>query len=151
MSSFKIYVDRLKDGHTQSIKEQISPDFLEIQEKELKFPSPIEIEGKAYLADDHLVIQLYLTTKASMPCTICNQEYLFPIVIESFYHIEPISSIQGHIFDYTALLREEILLQLPPFVECHQGNCPERSTLEAFLRKKEKTPVDATYHPFADL
>lgn len=150
-----VYVDRLKDGQTLVIEEKISSDFLDIHESELSFPSPVTIQGKTYLADDHLVVQLSLHTTFVMPCSICNENTASPVDIKNFYHVEPLEEIKGQIFDYTELLREAILLQIPAFIECNGGNCPERNSLNTFLKKKEKTPVspkaNPVHYPFADL
>lgn len=152
---FIIYVDRLKDGQTLKIEEKSSPEFLDIHEEELSFTDPVSISGKAYLAEDHLVLQLDIRTQFVMPCSICNEKVTLPIEIKNFYHVEPIAEITSHIFDFTELLREDILLQVPPFVECHEGRCPERGTISPYLKKEEKTPSskknDHVHYPFADL
>ncbi len=151
--NFSIYVDRLKDGQTLTIEEESSPAFLDVTENELAFPSPVFIHGKAYLADDHLILQLDIRTEYSMPCSICNETARVPLEIKNFYHVEPIEEITSHIFDYTNLLREDILLQIPPFVECHDGQCPERNSVNPYLKKKAPTTAqkDPVYYPFSDL
>ncbi len=150
--NFVIYIDRLKDGQTYAIDEESPSDFLDISENELSFPSPVMIRGKAYLADDHLVLQLDIRTQFSMPCSICNGTTTLPIEIKNFYHIEPVEEITSHIFDYTELLREDILLQIPTFVECHNGHCPERKDVNTYLKKKTPSPQkEQVHYPFADL
>lgn len=152
---FIIYVDRLKDGQTLKIEENSSPAFLDIHEEELSFPSPVAIRGKAYLAEDHLVLQLDIRTEFVMPCSICNEKVTVPVEIKNFYHVEPLAEIPSHIFDYTELLREDILLQVPPFIECRGGKCPERGNISPYLKKEEKSPTaaknDHVHYPFADL
>jgi len=153
--NLSIYVDRLKDGHTQKIEEEISSNFLDVKEEELSFPSPVSIQGKAYLADDELVLQFDIHTQFIMPCAICNEKISLPIEIKNFYHVEPIAEIKGHIFNFTELLREAILLQIPPFIECNNGKCPERKTLSRYIKKEEKaaphSKKDHVHYPFADL
>lgn len=140
----KIYVDRLTDGQTEVIEETVSPELLEIKENDLQFQKPIKLSGKAYLAEDHLIIQLKITTEATMPCLICNESVQKKIAVPSFYHTEEVANIKGHIYDYTQPMREAILLELPYSVEC-KGNCPKRGELKSYLNNGD------TRFPFADL
>ena len=50
------YIDQLRDGHEEEIHEEFSPDFLGIEEKDLGFKDPVFVEGKAYLAEDSLIL-----------------------------------------------------------------------------------------------
>ncbi len=143
-NSLKIYIDRLGDGHTEKIEETIPPETIGVDEKDLQFKSPILLSGKAYLAEDHLIIHLKIKTEADMPCLICNDQIQKKITIPSFYHTEEIADIKGHIYDYTAPMREAILLEVPSYVEC-RGNCPKRGELKNYLDKGE------AQFPFADL
>ncbi len=147
MKPFKIYIDRLKAGQTEEIEEEIPSDFLDVNEKDLSFPDPVKIHGETYLAEDHLVIHLQIETTIRLPCSICNEPLLIAVVVNDFYHTEPIKELRSPIFDYTPALREAILLQIPSFAECHQGHCPEREQINKYL-KKASPPV--TY-PFRDL
>jgi uncharacterized metal-binding protein YceD (DUF177 family) len=153
--NFIIYVDRLKEGQTLAIQEESSSAFLDVQEDELSFPESVTVNGKAYLADDHLVLQLNIFTRFVMPCSICNEKNLLPIEVKTFYHVEPTEEITSHLFDYTQLLREAIFLQIPAFVECHGGRCPERQMITSFLKKDETAQApskgDPVHYPFADL
>jgi uncharacterized metal-binding protein YceD (DUF177 family) len=152
---FKIFTDRLKDGHAETIQEETPSDFLDIHEKELSFPEPVRISGQAYLAENHLVIQLHIETSAELPCSICNSPTKVPIIVDDFYNTEAIEDLRSPIFDYTESLREAILLQLPSFVECSGGNCPERENIKKYLKQpksqeKEK-PSPRVHFPFANL
>ncbi len=145
MKSFlKIYIDRLGDGQTEKIDETLSPEIMDVHEKDLQFKHPVQLSGKAYLAEDHLIIQLKIKTEAEIPCLICNERIQKKIVISSFYHTEEVANIKGHIYDYTDPMREAVLLEVPSFVEC-MGNCPKRAELKNYLDKGE------TQFPFADL
>ena len=140
----KIYIDRLGDGQTEKIEETVSPEMIDVMENDLQFRYPVLISGKAYLADDHLIIQLKIKTEAEMPCLICNERIEKKIAISSFYHTEEVANVKGHIYDYTDPMREAILLEVPSYVEC-MGNCPKRTELKNYLDKGE------TQFPFADL
>lgn len=140
----KIYVDRLTDGHIEVIEETVSPELLDVKEKDLQFQKPIKLSGKAYLAEDHLIIQLTIATEATMPCLICNERIQKKIAVPSFYHTEEVANIKGHIYDYAQPMREAILLELPYSIEC-MGNCPKRTELKSYLEKRD------IRFPFADL
>ena len=140
----KIYVHQLTDGQTEVIEETVSPELLEIKEKDLQYQKPINLFGKAYLAEDYLIIQLKITTEATMPCLICNESVQKNLTVHSFYHTEEVANIKGHIYDYTQPMREAILLELPYGVECN-GSCPKRKEIKRYLKNK------GTRYPFADL
>lgn len=148
--SFKIWIDRLKNGQTQRIAETLDPSFFEIKEEELQFHAPVQVKGEAYITEDELILHLNASTLARMPCAICNKMIDAPLKIENFYHAEPISNIRDAIFDFREALREALLIELPKYIECQGGKCPERSTLLPYMRgenRKDKT----TYFPFSGL
>jgi len=146
LEQLNIYIDRLKEGMSYPIQEELPPDFLEVSEKDLSFPQPVHLSGETYLTDGHLVLHLKIHTVALIPCSICNNPTSVPVVVKDFTLAESLAEIQS-IFNYTDPLREAIVLQTPPFVECHQGACPERATISKFL-KKGSSPQQ---YPFAGL
>lgn len=133
---FQVFIDRLKDGRTLMIEEKSSPAFLDIQEEDLKFTAPVIIKGRSYLTSDHLVIHLSASTEALVPCLICNEFFPFPLLIDEFTHAEPLDDIASRIFDFTELLREALLVEVPTFTECNQGVCPERSIAKNYLKTR---------------
>ena len=152
-TAFKIYVDRLKEGESEEIREELSSDFIEVSEQDLSFPDRVEIKGEAYLANDHLVLHLNIRTNALITCAICNQATTYPIAIADHYHSEPLNELENPVFEYRELIREAILLKVPPFLECQGGNCPERATVNKFLKKEDPRVTDSskTNFPFEDL
>ena len=151
---FRVFVEQLRLGNTEEIDETFSPDFLEINERELSFSKPVSVRGQVYLADEVLVLHLDAYTVATMPCAICNDPVDVEIAIKGFYHAVPLEEIKGAIYDFREVLRETILLEVPILVECHQGKCPQRKSLEKYF-KKECAPGakedEEGYRPFADL
>lgn len=147
---FEIYIDRLKGGITQKISGSFDPSFFEVDEAELQFPFPVEVEGEAYLSEDHLILHLNASVRAKMPCSVCNEMIETELEVENYYHTEALSEIKEAIFNFKEPLREALLIELPHYVECKNGNCPERATLTPFLRAKPE-PKDETYFPFSDL
>lgn len=151
--AFKIYLDRLSGGQVEKIEETFDPIFLDVEEeKDLKFEIPIEVSGEAYITDEYLIIHLKVKTSAKMPCSICNEMISVPVFLKNFYHTQPVNELKSAIFDYSPALREAVLLELPKYVECKGGNCPERKNIAQYL-KKDDEPLkdDNTYFPFADI
>ncbi|MES2345589.1 MAG: hypothetical protein V4494_06620 [Chlamydiota bacterium] len=147
---FKIYIDRLKNGHTEKVQEEVDPSFLDITEKELSFPVPVAVQGEAYLAEDHLILHMKVKTRAQIPCAVCNEPFLYPIETD-FYNTIPVEEITNPVFDYSDILRESILIEIPPFTECHEGACPERETISKFLKKETSTDAPDVQFPFSGL
>jgi uncharacterized metal-binding protein YceD (DUF177 family) len=153
---FKIYTDRLKHGESLSIDFAADPGFLQVEEPELSFRVPIDVKGEAYLADQELVLSLNISTKATIPCSVCNQKIAYPIRVEKFYFTRPLSEIPSHVFDFSETVREAVLLEVPFIVECHGGNCPERKEIAKFLAPPRTSDQDTGegahgWQPFKDL
>ena len=130
--SLKIFIDRLEGGKVERFNEELSTDFLDC---DISFHESVTVKGKAYLAEDHLVIQLQVKVVASLE-------------LKDFYHTEELGNIRGAIYDMQTVLRETILLEIPSFIECH-GNCPKRNELNKYL---SNNGVEETIqYPFADL
>lgn len=147
---FKILIDRLKGGRIEPIDEAYDPSFFGVEEPELRFPSKVNVKGEVYLTDDHLILRLKAKASALMPCAICNQMIQVELKVDDFYHAQPIEEISGAIFDFSEPLREALLIELPKYVECKGGKCPERAILTPYLRP-EAAPEKTTHFPFADI
>lgn len=138
MKELHIYIDRLKAGQIGKISESISSNFLEIDEEDLIFDKTVEIKAKAYLANDHLIVQFSVHATVSIPCSICNMMTKNILSLENLCFSLGLSEVKSAIFDFTDELRATILNAVPSFAECNQGNCPDR----AFLKKYLKPPVE---------
>ncbi len=152
--AFKIFVDQLKDGETESLSEELPPVFLDVNEKDLTFRDPVRLEGEAYLAQDSLILHFSIHTEVQLPCSICNEVVKVPIRIENSYHAIPLEEIKSGIYNMTELLRENILLEIPLFAECNEGSCPKRKDLKKFFKTpkaNDSEDADEGYKPFADL
>lgn len=147
---FQIHIDRLGGERVEKIVGPFDPSFLEVNEAELQFPYPVEVKGEAYLSEDHLVLHFDASTRAKMPCSVCNEMIETMVEVKNNYYTQPLSEIKGAVFNFQDTLREALLLELPHYIECQNGNCPERATLTPFLRAKQITKDD-TYFPFSDL
>lgn len=148
-ANFKIHLEQLRDGHTARIDEKFDPAFLDVNESELTFKKPVTVVGDAYIAGDALVLQLFITAYAMQPCSVCNEPVEVEIRLEKVYHTEQLADIKGGIFNFKDMLREAILLEVPAFAECNQGNCRKRKELQKYLKEQKET--EEGYHPFANL
>jgi uncharacterized metal-binding protein YceD (DUF177 family) len=152
MEKFKIYIDRLKDGHTEEIDITVLPTFIEVKEEALSFPNEVSISGQAYLTDEHLITNLNIETSALLSCSICNNPVQILVTIHNHSLAEPLEEICSPIYDLTNEIREAILLEIPQFVECNKGNCPERVIIKKYLSDPSQTNSSNPSHfPFADL
>lgn len=149
-SEFKILVDRLKGGLVEKIEGFFEPSFFNVEEKELSFPSPVEVQGEVYLTEDHLIVHFNGTAKVKMPCAVCNEMTQIELKVVNFYHTEPIENIRDAVYDFTEPLREAFLIELPKVIECRGGNCPERASIAPYLRSQKRSE-NPTYFPFSDL
>ncbi len=138
--AFKVWVDRLKEGQVQKIEGSFDSSFLEVDEENLRFPEAVAVRGEAYLADQHLVIRFSASTKATLPCAICNQLIDVGFFVKDFYHTEALEEIRDALFDFGVPLREALLLEAPYHVECNQGHCPERSSIAPYLAPAKTPP-----------
>lgn len=132
---FKIFVLRLRDGQKEIIEENLSPEFLKIEEEDLAFNVPVSIKGEAELADTTLVIRLAVKTEATMPCSICNKKIQVKMSIPDFCHTVESAEIKSGVYNFKEVLRDAILIELPPRAECHDGACPERKVLSKYFSR----------------
>ena len=140
MDQLNIYIDRLKDDEVEQIDEKIDATTFDIQEKELQLEGQVKIEGSAYLTKEHLVLDLKIHSKITLPCTVCNQTFSLPIQIETFILTVAVEEIQGAIYNLRDEIRNAIFLKIPPFSECHDGECPSRKELSKFFKQGDNLP-----------
>jgi len=143
----RIYIEPLREGVKEKIDLSVDASFLDIQEEDLLFKAPVQISGEVYTTGDHLILHLSCSTEVQFKCSICNDFFTLPLAAVEIYATEVLEELDSAVYDYSPLLREELLLQLPPFAECHGGKCPERAILSTYLKSKES----AENHPFSQL
>lgn len=148
---YKISINSLQSGKTDRFEGKLDPSFLGIQEPELQFIDPVLVRGKAYIVDDFLMIHLSAKTFATMPCASCNQMKKMEILLENFRINESLDSFSGD-YDFREALKEALLLELPQYLECEEGSCPEKKNLKPFIKKRSKDENKASIHyPFSQL
>jgi len=147
----KIYVDRLREGASERISGSLPADFLDISDGSVAFKGPIEISGEAYIAEKTVVVRLKVQLTSMIPCIICGDMFPYPMKVQNTYITVPLEEVKGGIFNIQDRLREEILLEVPHFLECHGGNCPSRGEIEKYLISDDNPSQQDTYHPFKEL
>ncbi len=147
---FKIYVDRLRNGKREKLEESVPSDFLVVEGDEISFDETVELDGEAYLAEDHLVLHIDATVACQLPCSMCNEPVKAEIMVRGFYHVEPAEKIKSGVFDYSDSLREALLLEAPRFIQCNGGSCKSRKELSPYLRDQKKESGMES-HPFSEL
>lgn len=145
MEQLKIFTQQLTNDHHEKIDLTLSPEFLDLHEKEIKTPSPVTLKGEAYVIDDLLMLSFHLATDVEIPCSICNSPTKVRLQNKDILISLPLSELPSSVFDYSDLIREEVVMLLPQFVECKKDACPERAQLKPFLKQEKKN------FPFADL
>ncbi len=135
--SFVIYLDRLSEEREEPIDLTVDSDVLNVHENELDFTGDVSVEGKAYLANEHLVIDLSIGATASLPCKICNEMRDYPIDITHTLITRDLSEMKGHTYDFGVDVREAIIIEIPTIFECNSGECPERVEMEKYIVNKE--------------
>ncbi|MCX6994227.1 MAG: hypothetical protein NTY13_00055 [Chlamydiae bacterium] len=134
----RIYIDRLKEGQENIFNESVDcSEIFDAEEVGVLVIEPVEVSFKAYLAGHELIIEWqFIKARCLVNCTVCNDKFNFQIEIQEGRHIEPLSSIRGAVFNPSSLVRELILLDIPSYAECKEGDCPERETLKRYIEKE---------------
>lgn len=136
---FIINTDRLRKNKELKFKIDMSvpSDFLDVDEPELGFGEIIDIEGETYIVDDQLILHLDVVVPFALVCKVCNGDAAVLVKIHNFYHVEDLKGMKSPFFDFSKILREEILLEVPRFPECNGGNCPEREFINQYIERKK--------------
>ena len=132
---FKLNIHDLAKDSSEIIDKTVKPSFLlENLEKDVAFEDPVKLKINIYRTDKELIFSIQGSTSAIMPCKICNEPVKFILETTGFQHTEPLASIKGSVFNYTDIVREALLLELPLIIECNNNNCPERTNLSSYLK-----------------
>jgi uncharacterized metal-binding protein YceD (DUF177 family) len=145
--TLKIHTQQLKTGQPHLIEQTLPPSFLQITEQDLVFKSPIHLKGEVYTTDDHLIIHFTAKTEACIPCSLCNETTFIPLQTQEIYHSIPLAELPSTIFDLSDMIREEVILLIPQFIECQGGHCPQRNTLSKLMRNKS---TSHNHYPFSE-
>lgn len=146
-----IPVDRCLAGEQISIDEQVDPLFLELSEKDEVVPvSSVRVCGKAYRAQEWLVVNANVFVQIRLPCSTCNEDVVLSLE-PSLVHQEPIERIDGSFWDMSVVVRELILLEVPFFVHCGGTSCMNYNELKRYFRDTTENQDTEGYQPFHEL
>lgn len=148
--SLKIYVEQLHGGREQLFSESLDPEKLQLTGGEASFRATVRVEGRAYLAEEELVVCYDTATRVELPCAICNAPVELSFNLKALYECVPLEEVRGGIYYLDSAVRTALLLELPHYVECG-GNCPERKSLAPYMKREREEEEDEGYHPFAEL
>lgn len=148
---FHLVLDYLIGDKKESKEGFFSSDFLEVKEPELVFSPEVWLHWEAYIANQMLVIQMNIKVEIQLPCSVCNQMTSKEIKIEKGYQTIPLKELSQSTVDIAPIFREALLLEVPQFIECNEGLCPERKEIDPFLKKSIKSSETEEYFPFSDL
>jgi len=137
---FSLNIHSLSENEPILIDGKFDPSFLDVDEKEVKFKDPVEIKGKIYLASDDLILDVSAKTYVTMPCSICNEQIKYLLDIKNYIYTQPLTEITQANYDYSEIIRQAVILELPTKVECN-NNCPERENIAPYLKKENNNTV----------
>ncbi len=151
--SLLVYIERLREGKSQIIKEELEAASLELEDEELTCKGPISVLADAYLAGDWLVVNLSLNAQFVIPCSFCNEPFVLPIKLEGIMHEESLEAIRGDVFDILPLIRETLLLEVPYYPLCGNTTCLRRDQFEKYMKSKAESHRrdEEGYQPFKNL
>ena len=135
-NELNIYVDRLSGGKTEDIDEVFDPIVLEVKDDYLTFNSPLHVSGKAYLAEEFLILNLTIKTMYNVTCKICSEDIIKSLELKDVYLTEEVSNIRAKVYDVLVQVRDTVFINIPDYQEC-EGNCPLRDQLNEFLKESQ--------------
>lgn len=130
----KIFIDRLVDGKVETIDERLAPALMNNADKVVVFADPIYVTGKAYLAEEFLVLNLDIQTSYKVPCKICSEDLTKSFVKLGVYFTQELCEIKGKVYDAAAEVRDTLFLEIPEFHEC-EGGCAMREEFKKYLKE----------------
>jgi uncharacterized protein len=133
-SKFKVDLRHLtEDGHDLEGTEPAS--FFALTEKDnVRAVGPVSYTLHAERDDDDLIVTGTLEARFSVECGRCLQPFEIEVLLDPYVAELPIEATDEMI-DLTECVREDILLALPSFPRCEDGNvnpreCPEQGRFD---------------------
>lgn len=130
-SALDIYIDRLAKGE-EVIDTVIDPAALQATDPFLSFNKPVHVTGRAYLAENFLLLHFNISSFYSVPCKICSEWMEKEIVSKDTYLTIEIAQIPSRVFHALAEIRELLFLAIDEYHECI-GGCPQREKIQQYF------------------
>lgn len=131
-----LFLDDLRREDECPLSLEVDPAILELSEKdEAKPVHPIVLKGTASLLGEFISLRLKVQCTFILPCALCNEpfEYELQATID---HQEPVSDIRHRQWNFTEVVREAILVELPFFPQCGGSDCKNRQQIQKYLVKQ---------------
>ena len=85
-----------------------------------------------------LLLHINIEARVALCCVVCDKEVIVPLELMDRYHAVPLEVITSRLFDLRPLIEEMIGVEVPEYVECREGNCPQRPVMERYLKTDKK-------------
>lgn len=139
----RVRIDSSRSDSEVVFTERLSRDFFDLaSDDELSPQSDILVFGKAYCASEWIMVQALVTTLVCLPCSICDERCLLPIQLKQWEQSIPISSVKNGVIDLSESLREDLLLEVPNFIQCGGDTCKHADELRSYFRAEGTTLAD---------
>lgn len=138
----KLEIDNIKRGEqsTLDLKFTLDPYSIEFYGDTIEIISPVHVNGKLYVIDYKLYINLEIKTDMQANCDRCLESFTYPfsssidaeIIDEKLFEeedeeaLEDIIYYQDNILDLEILIKEHIIMNIPIKIVCDevcQGLC----------------------------
>lgn len=130
-----------------TLKGELGTDIFQIEnDGDVRSIGPITCDFLTSVCGDHLIVDGRLTVPTQLRCVGCLED--FPYLWElSDYHAEIVIE-DDHALDLTEHIRDDILLKIPNYPRCTDGElqdkiCPMNGPF-SFESKGEAAPADET-------
>lgn len=135
-SYLPIYLERLAHEHVEKISEALPPELFQLSESdELQAHDTVAVTAEAYVSDGFLIITYSVSTAFTTRCGFCNESFSLPVQLSHCTVEIPLDEIKHGYFDFSELLRQELLLQVPYYPLCGGEQCNNRAEVEKYLKK----------------
>lgn len=133
-----VFIDRLRDGRMEKIKEELDPKRLDIIDEDIDCKGPVKVAADCYLAEDFLIISMHIEAELTLHCRVCNEPFTCPIVLEKIDQEIPLDEIDDAVFELLDVVREVLLVEVPYYPQCGGDHCKNRSQVEKYFVQEHK-------------
>ncbi|OGN62202.1 MAG: hypothetical protein A3F09_00465 [Chlamydiae bacterium RIFCSPHIGHO2_12_FULL_49_11] len=102
----------------------------------MPFDDAIDVRawGRAYLAENTLIIHLNIEYTGKAVCIICNEKFEFKSRRKEQYITEEVENIPSGVYNLENDIRDAVILETPRYQECCDGKCPDRTFVKKYLK-----------------
>lgn len=145
----KFYLVDLQDGQKRSFDHMVDPEFLDINEADVRFREPFRVAGCVYQTDGMLLVEFSAEPRVELRCRVCNEWAPTPLkVVRAVLAVEmeELDQASGMV-NLCPWIREAIVVEIPSYGEC-EGGCSLREQLGHYFHN---TDAPSGHQPFANL